>query len=158
MNGTIESALSVYIDTNIFIYSIEGTAETAEPARKLMRFLRNNPGIAVTSEITLAESLAPTKRQDALPLPVKRRVYLDLLVGSRAVELVPVSREILIETAELRTVANLKLPDAIHLATAARMRCRSLVCEDGDFKDLPDGMTRVRPTMQAIDDLLKDLT
>ena len=59
---------SIYIDTNVFIYAVEGASDTAAPSRRLMEALSERPGTAMTSEITLAELLAPAKRQDALPL------------------------------------------------------------------------------------------
>jgi predicted nucleic acid-binding protein len=122
-----------------------------------METLREHRGIAVTSEITLAEVLAPPTRKDALQLRVKKRVYLDLLLWSQVFNLVPVSRDILIETAHLRTMATLKLPDAIHLVTAIRSNCKFFVCNDGDFKKLPTGMKRVRPNMHEIGDLLRKI-
>lgn len=155
MNGMISTERPIYIDTNIFIYAVEGVADTAGPSKKLLEALREHRRIAVTSEITLAEVLAPPKRKDALQLRIKKRVYLDLLLWSRVFNLVPVTRGILIETAHLRTVATLKLPDAIHLVTAIRSNCGFFVCKDNDFKKLPAGMKRVRPNMQEIDDLLK---
>src|ERR1700744_1896332 len=100
-NGMIESSPSlIYLDTNFFIKAVEGLDDAAAPAKTLIEALRQQrAGIAATSEITFAEVLAPPKRPDALPLHVKRRVYLDLLLWSGFVALIPVSRDILIETA-----------------------------------------------------------
>ena len=146
---------SVYIETNVFIYAVEGTKETSEGPKRLIEFLRKRPGMAVTSEITFAEVLAPPSRADALPLHIKRRLYLDLLLWSGFVNLVPVSRGVLIETADLRTVTKLRLPDAIHLVSAIQCRCRYLVSHDDDFKVLPEGMKHVRADAQEIDNMLK---
>src|ERR1700683_2884727 len=96
-----------------------------------------------TSEITLAEVLAPSKRRGAWPLQAKRCASIDLLVCSGTVNLVPIAREILIHTADLRKIAPLKLPDAIHLETAIRSKCGFLVTGDTDFKKLPSGMKKV---------------
>lgn len=111
--------------------------------------------MGVTSELTFAEVLAPPQRKGALPLSTKKRVYLDLLLWSRAFDLVPVSLDILIETAKLRKVARLKLPDAIHLVSAIRRDYKFFVCDDNDFKKLPANMKRVRPTLGEIDDLIR---
>lgn len=148
----------VYVDANVFIHAVEGTPDTAAGPRKLLDFLRSNSGLAATSEITFAETLATPQRQDALPLSVKRRAYLDLLLWSAFIRLVPVSRDILIETADLRAVARLKLPDAVHLVSAIRGRCRYFVSSDKDFHKLPSGMTLVTPDVLSIDGLLKALT
>ena len=92
----IESPSSLfYLDTNVFIKAVEGLDEDATPAKTLIKALRNRrSGIAATSEITFAEVLAPPKRPDALPLHMKRRAYLDLLLWCGFVSLLPVTRDI----------------------------------------------------------------
>lgn len=151
------AAQAVYLETNFFIKAVEGTAEASAAPKRLIEVLRARPGIAVTSEITFAETLAPPKRADALPLHIKRRAYLDLLLWSGFIALIPVSRDILIETADLRAAARLKLPDAIHLVSAVRGKCRYLVSADSDFHKLPVGMTLVNPDEQGIGSLLRAL-
>lgn len=148
---------AIYLETNFFIRAVEGTAETGAASKKLIAHLRSRPGIGVTSEITFAETFAPAQREDALPLHIKRRVYLDLLLWSGFISLIPVSRDILIETADLRAVARLKLPDAIHLVSAIHAKCRYLVSNDADFKRLPSGMEQVKPDDEGIEALLKIL-
>jgi predicted nucleic acid-binding protein len=148
---------SIYLDANVFIQAVEGTPDTAAPPKKLIGFLRSRPGLAVTSEVTFAEVLAPPQREDALPLHIKRRAYLDLLLWSAFIKLIPVSRDILIETADLRTVARLKLPDAIHIVSAIRGGCRYLISSDKDFRKLPAGMTLLGPDEPGIEHLLKAL-
>lgn len=147
----------VYVDSNVFIYSVEGVPATAGPAKELIRFLRAQRGLMFTSEIALAEVLAPSKRRGAWPLHVKRRVYLDLLIWSGAVTLLPVTREILIRTADLRRMTRLKLPDAIHLVSAIRHDCKFLVTGDTDFKKLPSSLRQVRPDEGGIESLLREL-
>src|SRR5476649_435131 len=127
---------AVYLESNFFIKAVEGTAETSASPKRLLEVLRKRPGVAVTSEITFAETLAPPRRADALPLHIKRRAYLDLLLWNGFITLIPVSRDILIETADLRVVARMKLPDAIHLVSAIRSKCRFIVSGDSDFKKL----------------------
>jgi predicted nucleic acid-binding protein len=148
----------VYVDSNVLIYAVEGVAATAGPAKELIRFLRNRRDLMFTSEIALAEVLAPSKRPDAWPLPAKRRTYLDLLLWSGAVSLVPVTRDILIRTADLRKVTPLKLPDAIHLTSAIHAGCGFLVTGDNDFKKLPKGMKQVTPDEHGVRNLLEVLT
>jgi predicted nucleic acid-binding protein len=149
----------IYLDTNFFIKAVEGLVDAAAPAKALIEALRRQrAGIAATSEITFAEVLAPPKRPDALPLHVKRRVYLDLLLWSGFVALIPVSRDILIETAALRAVGRFKLRDAIHLASAVRVQCRFFVSADRDFDTMPDGMERVNCDHDDLPRLLGELS
>ncbi len=146
-----------YVDSNIFIYAVEGITTTAGPARKLIASLRSRKGMMVTSEITLAEVLAPTSRSGTWSLRKIRPVYLDLLVWSDAVELVPVTREILIGTAEVRSNKKLKLPDAIHVASAIRSACDYFVSGDADYNWLPSGMRRIGTDNDGIESLLRAL-
>jgi predicted nucleic acid-binding protein len=159
-NGMTESPSSlICLDTNVFIKAVEGLDEAAAPAKTLIKALRHQrSGIAATSEITFAEVLAPPKRSDALPLHMKRRAYLDLLLWSGFVALIPVSRDILIETAALRAMGRFKLPDAVHLVSAVRARCRFFVSADRDFDKMPEGMERVNCDHDDLPRLLEGLS
>jgi predicted nucleic acid-binding protein len=149
----------IYLDTNVFIMAVEGTDEAARPAKRLIQTLRGRQfGVAATSEITFAEVLASRKRPDALQLHVKRRAYLDLLVWSAFIALVPVSRDVLIDTADLGTIARFKLPDAIHLVSAHRQGCRLFVSSDKDFDRSPYDMERVHPDERGVSQLIEELS
>jgi predicted nucleic acid-binding protein len=147
----------VYIDSNVFIYAVEGVPATAAPAKELITFLRQQRELMVTSEVTLAEVLAPSRGRGAWPLQAKRRVYFDLLVWSGAADLVPVTRDILVRTADLRKMTPLKLVDAIHLMSAIHTKCRFLVTGDTQFKKLPTGMKLVKPNAEGVRNLLQVL-
>ena len=86
---------------------------------------------------------------------MKRRTYLDLLIWNDAVTLLPVSRDILIRTADVRKISRLKLPDAIHLVSAIQSDCKFLVSGDADFKKLPTGMKLVKPDERGTENLLR---
>jgi predicted nucleic acid-binding protein len=149
----------VYLDTNVFIRAVEGTDEAAAPAKVFIDVLRNRrAGIALTSEITLAEVLAMSRRPDAAPLHIKRPAYLDLLVWSGLFTLVPVSRTILLQTAELRETANLKLPDAIHLVSAVQARRSFFVSADKDFGRMPKGVELVGSDHDSLSRLIRELS
>ena len=128
-----------YLDTNVFIDVIEGGDSVSQPIKALFEAARR--GALVTSELTLAEALAPAgggRRTADLP-----RAYLDLIVWSRVVDLRPVTRDILLETARLREFVRHKLPDAIHLVTATRADCRYFISRDQDFDRMPEGIERI---------------
>lgn len=158
-NGMAESSFSpIYLDTNFFIKAVEGLDEAAAPAKSLIAKMRQRPGIAATSEITFAEVLAPSRQVDGLPPQMKRRAYLDLLLWSGFVALIPVSRNILIETAKLRTTGRFKLPDAIHLVSAIQVRCRFFVSADKDFDKMPEGIERLDCNHDSLPRLLEALS
>ena len=78
-------------------------------SRDLFVALRDAPGAAVTSELTLAELLAPVKRPDALSLASKQDLYGCVLPWGGFIELRPVDRHSdryrKLETCILSTVA-----------------------------------------------------
>lgn len=128
----------IYLDANVFIYAIEGSGEIADPLRQLFDLFGTRRAIGVTSELTLAEVLAGAA-------DVRRRMYLDLIVWSRIFDLQPVTRDVLIETAEYRKHSGMpKLPDAIHVVTAIRAGCRSILSADIRLR-LPDGFSLTLP-------------
>lgn len=130
----------VYIDANAFIAGFELPADQAEPGQDLLRALRERSISAVTSELTLAEVLAPTTREAALPLESRRSLYINLLVWSQLVDLAPVTREVPLETVDLRQEAPHRLPDAIHVVTATRTGCNFFLSGD----------KRIRPSQNMI--------
>lgn len=149
----------VYLDTNAFIYALEGEDALSAPMQELFAQLRKRPGKGVTSELTLAEALAPSRKGIRRPSHIKR-LYLDLIMHSGFISLVPVTRSILLETTKLRATratGKLRLLDAIHLATAIREGCPHFVTGDRGIPALPRGMRRVRPELSAVRTLIKGL-
>jgi len=149
----------VYLDAMAFIFAIEGKPEVSQPVNALFRMLRIRPGIGVTSELTLAEVLAGSKHSGSPPM---KRAYLDLIVWSKFLDLVPIDRDILCESAKLRSVhkathsKKLKLPDAIHLATAIRRGCRYFISADTGIRP-PPSMKRIAPDAKGVAEIEKAL-
>jgi predicted nucleic acid-binding protein len=137
----------VYLDTNVFIAAFEAPPETAQDVRSLFDELRLQPLIGVTSELTLAELLA--QKNSARPIHIMRRFYLDLIVWNRFIDLYPTTRDVWLETAELRQHTQLKLPDAVHVVTAIQTGCTHFMSADRDIK-LPQGMTPVWPDSEGV--------
>ena len=83
---------------------------------------------ATTSELTLAEVLVRPMADENAGL---QAAYEEMLQPGDGFQLVPVSRPILIEAARLRAESRaLKLPDAIHVATARASGCEVLLTND----------------------------
>lgn len=143
----------VYVDTNVFIIGFESPLEVAKPVQDFLLAIRETTLTAVTSELTLAELLAPVTSPQALVAGQRRRLYLDLLTRSSLIELKPVTRDILIETGELRGAMPCKLPDAIHVATAVQAKCRFFLSKDKRMR-LPTGLIQLGPDHSGIDRIL----
>lgn len=147
----------IYLDSNIFIRALESPKEDAT-AQQLITLLsagsRNGSAVLSTSQITLAETLVhPIRNGDEL----LRLQYEQLLsVTSPWLQVAPISRQTLVLSAQLRAQRRLKLPDAIHLASAIMTKCSHFLSRDGDFKmDDPSwsGPQIIRPTEDMLDSL-----
>ncbi len=133
--NAIPDGRRIYLDANVFIYALEGYPRFVEILREL--FARLDAGIlhAVTSELTLAEVLVKPLLNNNTRLQI---VYQEALQTSAALTLAPVSRTLLVEAARLRASHGaLKLPDALHAATAQAYACHTFITNDQRFKTLP---------------------
>jgi len=149
----------VYVDANPFIYFVDGDEYVASQVRPFFKLFAERPGIAMTSELTLAEVLAKAR-------PDARRSYFNLLIWSKAFQLQPVTRNILIDTADYRQVSRrtrpdgtkaiVNLPDAIHVVTAVQSKCRMFLSAD-DALSVPAGMAIVRPNQAGHAELSRTL-
>ncbi|MBI1800186.1 MAG: type II toxin-antitoxin system VapC family toxin [Chloroflexi bacterium] len=117
----------VYLDTNVFIYALEDYPEFTLALTELFEKIDQNALHAVTSELTLAEVLVKPLMDQSVE---RRRAYEQVLQSSGGLTVAPVNRAVLIEAAHLRASHGLRLPDAIHLATAQLMLCETFVTND----------------------------
>lgn len=133
--GRVSSELGqrVYLDSNIVIYTVEGFADYADQIQSLLKAMNTGEIVAVTSELTLAETLVKPLKDQSLAI---QQAYRTFLTPTIALEVIPISRKILEDAAQLRATSKLKLPDAIQLATALREQCDSFLTNDDGFKSL----------------------
>jgi predicted nucleic acid-binding protein len=148
------SAPVIYLDSNVFIDAIEREPTVAESLKRLFLAMEGRQGVAATSELTLAEVLAPSK-QFGPRSPMLRRVYLQLMAWNAAIALRPITRSVLYETVELRKFTRHKLPDAIHCVTAVQAGCRYLISADQDMRDLPSNIVSLNGRDGGIDHALE---
>jgi predicted nucleic acid-binding protein len=123
----------LYIDTNIFIRLFEGRDDVETELGFV--FLREpvcDPAFLLTSELTLAELLVePVRRNDGQMISR----YDGWTTSNQFLEVRPVDRWVLWSAAVLRAAyATLKLPDAIHLATALLTGCSHFLTADGKLR------------------------
>jgi predicted nucleic acid-binding protein len=117
----------LYFDSNIFIYAFECETELGHAARRAFALIDDEKAIGVTSHLTLAEILPRPYREGNVDL---ERVYESVFAGRPGFELYPVSLAVLRLAARLNAGASLRLPDALHAATALDASCDALVTED----------------------------
>jgi predicted nucleic acid-binding protein len=150
---------SVYLDTNVFIAAFEADDAAAEKAAQLIsmtRYLRRKS--LVTSEMTLAELLVLPFRRGDVSLIAS---YSGLLSSDNTIDVRPADREIFIKSAGLRcNNPSLKLPDAVHLATAILAGCTHMLTADKGIKPLIWGIpfTILRPDKPTLTALIESLS
>lgn len=118
----------IYLDANVFIAAYESRTARADHAWWILNAIEDEEIVGVTSELTLAEVLVkPIEEGDD---DMVRR-YKEIVTQSPELDVLPVDREILIEAAVMRTMRkSLKLPDAIHVASARRAGCAHIISDD----------------------------
>jgi predicted nucleic acid-binding protein len=144
----------IYIDTNAFIPLVEGSAQRLPQLFALMHLVSQGRADAVTSELTFGELLVGPYAKDA----DLADAYYNLLSSSPALRLCVVDRETIVRAARLRAAQkSLKLPDAIHLATAELAGCKVFLSDDVDIRPRTP-MLRVGLTGFDLDDLVSSLS
>ena len=132
----LDSGTSVYLDTNVWIYAIEGYPAYAGILKALLQRIDQKTLLAVTSDLALAEVLVKPMADARVDL---QEAYETALQSGRNLNITPITRSILSEAARLRAqYPTLKLPDAIHAATAISARCNYFVSNDRRFAGLRD--------------------
>lgn len=87
---TEQLGTTVYLDTNIIIYAVEGYETYAAPIKSLLKALTDGEITAVTSELTVAEVLVKPKRDGNVKL---EEAYLRFLRPTRSLRNSAISRE-----------------------------------------------------------------
>jgi predicted nucleic acid-binding protein len=123
-----EDAAKVYLDTNVFIAAYESTGARSQHAFWILAAIEQGEIRGVTSELTLAELIpGPAEEGDDALVDA----YKQLMNDGPNMEVRPVTRDMLIQSALLRVGRpGLKLPDAIHCATAMHAGCTAIITDD----------------------------
>jgi len=117
----------IYLDTNIFIYAIEGYTKFETELNELFEAFDAGNLQAITSELTLAEVLVKPLIDNNVKVC---SAYENAIQSSQVLEVVPINRTILRQSARLRSTINIRLPDAIHAATAILNGCTTFLTND----------------------------
>jgi predicted nucleic acid-binding protein len=121
----------IYLDVNIWIYALEGYPHFRSDLAALFQAIDQGTLTAVTSELALAEALVkPIQDQDQ----AVQKIYQQAIANRPNVEVRSIDRAILIMAAQLRATTKLKLPDAIHAATALNAQCSTFLTNDQGFR------------------------
>jgi len=133
-----EAGIPVYLDANVFIFALEGDPLFGAASATLLRAVEAGTIAAVTSELTLAEVLVK-------PLKLGRGDLVDRFlaaIGEGPIAVHPLSRAILLRSAEIRAAHGGRLADALDVATAIEAGCERFVSEDRGIRP-PPGLSLV---------------
>jgi len=117
----------VYVDTNVFIYFLEGNPQFFAAAEPVLRAISNKEIIGFTGEIAVAETMVgPYRKMDTRLITTTRNFFR----SSNFLTILPHDSEIFDHAARLRAEDRLRFIDAIHVATATSAACKFFITND----------------------------
>lgn len=120
----------LYLDANIFIYSIINTKELGESARLLLGKIQKGEEKAITSALTYDEVFWTIKKHN-LDLAFEA---CEALLNFPNLEIVPATRELALSALQLIRENHLAPRDALHAATAIAGKADFIVSTDRHFE------------------------
>lgn len=116
----------IFLDTNFFIYLIEGSGANGARARYLLRAFSERRDAILTSVMTLGELLVqPLRAGDQKTADQYRR-----LLSAPGVTVLPFLENAAEAFARVRLDRTIRPPDAIQLATASQAGCDLFLTND----------------------------
>ena len=120
----------VYVDTNAFIYLLEGTPKYGEAVADLLAASERHELFACAGDAVHAELLVkPMRNGNSAGVGVIDALFAQ----TRMLQVLPHDAKVLRLAASLRASHQLRFIDALHLATALSQRCSHFVTNDGDL-------------------------
>jgi predicted nucleic acid-binding protein len=116
-----------YLDTNVLIAIGELRSVSNARQVQMMDDIAAGTVEAVSSEFALSECLVKPIAEGDMALA---RMYDGMLSGGSEIMVSQVTRAVLVEAARIRAAHKIKLPDAIHFATAQLDGCSAFVTND----------------------------
>jgi len=127
----------VALDTAAFIYFIEQHPRYFPLLKPLFEVIDRGGLMAVTSAITLLETLVVPYRNGALDVVL---FYETFLRQGRGLVMLPIDVPVLKLAAEIRAMTSARALDSLQLAAASVTRCTAIVTNDHRMPELP-GLT-----------------
>ncbi|MFQ5789830.1 MAG: type II toxin-antitoxin system VapC family toxin [Acidobacteriota bacterium] len=121
------------LDTAVFIYYIEEHPRFLDIVAPIFLAMDEGRFQAVTSALTLLETLVVPYRAANLGLADR---YEILLTQSRGLRLIELDRPLLRFAAQLRATFRVKTPDALQLSAAMTAGCKVFLTHDRDLPSL----------------------
>lgn len=134
------------VDTMVWIYLLDEHPRYADLAMTVFALIEQGTVQGVTSTLTLAEILTAPARAGNTQAMQDYELYLTHFPH---LQLMPPSVEIVRQAALVRAGTNLKMPDAIQIATAIHAGATALVSNDKQWRNRVN-----QPMLVLLDDYL----
>lgn len=122
------------LDTVVFIYYVQEHPRFLPLVEPVFAGLDAGRWVAVTSGVTLLETLVVPYRAGDLSLAER---YEALLTRGRGLRLIDLDRALLRAAAQLRAATGVRTPDALQLAAALGARCSAFLTNDRALPAIP---------------------
>lgn len=153
MGSQVTRVPRVYLDSNVFIAAMENPGAHSDHAWWIIHAVDGGDIVAVTSEITLAEVLVKPIELGEVSLMT---AYEEMITSDGPFEVIPVRRDILVGASRLRAKRrSIRLPDAVHLATALACACSHVVSDDQRLHSI-EGVKTLSVNPFTLDDILAE--
>lgn len=127
LDNDLQGVKTIFLDTAPIIYFIENHPQFADIVEVFIEQLDQGNIQAVISPVTVAESLVnPFKEQDQR----LQQDFIDFMLRQQSILMKETDVNISIKAAQLKASYNLKLPDALQVATAIVTGCDSFLTND----------------------------
>jgi len=113
--GAFQGVKTIALDTNLFIYVFEQSADYGEKAKGILEQVENGEISAVASVVSLTEILVKPIREGNITL---EKQYKLLFTHFPNLNIIPISNTIAERAAFLRGTYGIKTPDALIIACA----------------------------------------
>jgi len=123
------------IDTAPFIYYIEKHEKYFSVIKPIFQKIDNFEISAITSIISLIEVLVQSKEKSNEEL---EKQYLNILLENDNLEVISIDENIAKKAADIKVKYDLKIPDAIQIATGIIHECDSFLTNDKQLKKVAE--------------------
>jgi predicted nucleic acid-binding protein len=131
----LQGIVRIGLDTAPIIYFVEGNPDFFPACEAVFQLIAGGGLTAVTSHLTLTETL---------PLPIRNadivleNAYRSLLLSSVGIETFPIDEPVAARAAGLRARYGLRTPDALQIATAIEHGCQAFLTGDRKLRQVSD--------------------
>lgn len=122
---------TIALDTVVFIYALEGNEKFGKRAEQIFAAIEKRQCKSFVSDLVLAELMVKPLREGKTEIAEE---YATELPNFPNLTFLAPTRDIIITAARLRSNTNLKLIDALHLATAINKECQIFITNDTAMK------------------------